>query len=104
MGKNWNDYVVAPYNSWDTVQLSKYLQAKGKQSQADVESAKDSLVEQVKNNWYETEENSYQAWNNVKDWILDTWTDSQLKAFADKHNIPGLSIFLVESRATGTNL
>uniref|UniRef100_A0A8H7N6Y9 Meiotic sister chromatid recombination protein 1 n=1 Tax=Bionectria ochroleuca TaxID=29856 RepID=A0A8H7N6Y9_BIOOC len=88
VGKNWNDYVVAPYNSWDTVQLSKYLQDKGKQSKADVESAKDSLVEQVKNNWYETEENSYQAWNNVKDWILDTWTESQLKAFADKYNIP----------------
>ncbi|KFH42845.1 Stress response protein-like protein [Hapsidospora chrysogenum ATCC 11550] len=86
--KNWNDYVVSPYKSWDTADLSAYLQAKGKETKADAESAKDSLINQVQANWYETEDDAQNAWANVKDWILDTWSDSQLKAFADKHGVP----------------
>ncbi|KAF7562064.1 hypothetical protein G7046_g2077 [Stylonectria norvegica] len=97
--KNWNDYVVAPYNSWDTQQLNTYLQAKGKETKAkaqdkaqdtkeDAAATKDSLLAQVKANWYEAEENAHSAWTSVQDWILDTWTDSQLKAFCDKHGIP----------------
>lgn len=88
IGKNWNDYVVAPYNSWDTAQLSEYLKNKGKQTKDDAASSKDSLVNQVKSNWYETEDVSHQSWFSIKDWILDTWTDSQLKAFCDRHGIP----------------
>jgi len=86
--KNWNSYVVAPYKSWDSAQLSEYLQSKGKETKADAEASKDSLLEQVQANWYETEDSAQQAWGSVKDWILDTWTESQLKAFADKHSIP----------------
>ncbi|KAH8177749.1 putative stress-responsive nuclear envelope protein [Sarocladium implicatum] len=86
--KNWNDYVVQPYSSWDTAELSAYLQAKGKQAEAEAEATKDSLVSQVRSNWYETEENAQAAWGSVRDWILDTWTDSQLKAFCDKRGIP----------------
>lgn len=89
MEKNWNDYVVAPYSSWDTAELSAYLQAKGKQAEAEAESTKDNLVNQVRSSWYETEENTHTAWNSVRDWILDTWTESQLKAFCDKRGIPG---------------
>ncbi|KAL3961559.1 hypothetical protein ACCO45_003082 [Purpureocillium lilacinum] len=73
--KNWNDYVVEPYNKWDTAQLSSYLKAKGKDARSDADEAKDSLISQVKANC-------------VKDWILDTWTESQLKSFCDKHGIP----------------
>lgn len=87
--KNWENYVLTPYNSWDTNQLSSYLQSKGKQAKNEAAASKDSLVSQVKANWYETEGNAQSAWLNVKDWILDTWTESQLKAFADKHGIPG---------------
>jgi hypothetical protein len=86
--KNWNDHVVAPYNSWDTAELSAFLQAKGKQAEAEAEATKDSLVSQVRTNWYETEENAHTAWASVRDWILDTWTESQLKAFCDKRGIP----------------
>ncbi|KAF7545436.1 hypothetical protein G7Z17_g9184 [Cylindrodendrum hubeiense] len=86
--KSWGDYVVAPYSNWDTADLSAYLQAKGKESQDGAAATRDNLVSQVKDNWYETEEKSYQAWASVKDWILDTWTESQLKAFCDKHDIP----------------
>jgi hypothetical protein len=87
--KNWDSYVVSPYNSWDTNQLSAYLQSKGKETKNEAAASKDSLLSQVKANWYETENNAHSAWLNVKDWILDTWTESQLKAFADKHGIPG---------------
>jgi len=45
-------------------------------------------VKQVENVWYTTEDKTQSAWGNVKDWILDTWTDSQLKAFCDRHGIP----------------
>lgn len=86
--KNWNQYVLAPYKSWDTAQLSSFLQSKGQEAKAEAESSKDSLVEQVQANWFETEDNAQQAWSSVRDWILDTWTESQLKAFADKHSIP----------------
>lgn len=91
--KNWDAYVVSPYNSWDTAQLSSYLQAKGKETQEEAAATKDSLLSQVKANWYETEDNAQSAWLNVRDWILDTWTESQLKAFCDKHGIPGKSAF-----------
>lgn len=86
--KNWNDYVVSPYSSWDTEQLNAYLTAKGKEKRDEAAATKDSLLSQVKANWYETEENAQSGWISVKDWILDTWTDSQLKSFCDKHGIP----------------
>ncbi|KAJ6445516.1 stress response protein (Ish1) [Purpureocillium lavendulum] len=86
--KNWNDLIIEPYNKWDTARLSSYLKAKGKDARADADEAKDSLVSQVKANWYETEEATQNGWANVKDWILDTWTESQLKSFCDKHGIP----------------
>jgi protoheme ferro-lyase len=86
--KNWNDYAVEPYNSWDTAQLTGYLQAKGKQASSETQQAKESLLSQVKASWYETEDKAHTAWGSVKDWILDTWTESQLKALLDKHGIP----------------
>ena len=88
--KNWNDFVIEPYKKWDTADLSAYLQAKGKKAGAEAEATKDSLLSQVKANWYETEDNAQQAWSTSKDWILDTWTESQLKAFCDKHGISGM--------------
>ena len=89
--KHWNNLIVEPYNSWDTAQLSSYLQAKGKEARAEASETKDSLLSQVKSNWYETEDNSHQAWGSVKEWILNTWTESQLKDFCDKNGIPGAS-------------
>jgi len=46
------------------------------------------LIEQVKGYWTETEDSANQAYGSVRDWIFDSWTDSQLKAFADKNGIP----------------
>jgi hypothetical protein len=86
--KNWNDYVVHPYNNWDTQALTNYLNSKGYETKKGSKQTKDSLVTQVKQYWVETEDSANQAYGNVKDWIFDSWTDSQLKAFADKHGIP----------------
>lgn len=87
--KNWEDYAVSPYKSWDSQKLQAYLKAKGIETKDAAEDTKDSLVSQVQSSWYETEDKAQTAWASVKDWILDTWSDSHLKAFADKHGIPG---------------
>jgi len=85
---NWQSKVASPYNDWDTNQLQSYLSQKGVDVKDSAAANKDNLVSQVKSVWYETEDKAEDAWSSVKDWIFDSWTDSQLKAFADKHNIP----------------
>jgi len=85
---NWNDQVVTPYTSWDAQTLQNYLTLKGQQAKKGTEQDTKSLAEQVKVYWTETEDSANQAYGSVKDWIFDTWSDSQLKAFADKHGIP----------------
>ncbi|KAI5919529.1 hypothetical protein F4810DRAFT_687217 [Camillea tinctor] len=85
---NWDSYIVSPYKSWDTDKLTEYLKSKGVETKDAAASNKDALVSQVASTWYETEEKSQTAWSDVKEWILDTWTESALKAFADKHGIP----------------
>ncbi|QUC15928.1 uncharacterized protein UV8b_00169 [Ustilaginoidea virens] len=84
----WNDAIVEPYKLWETGELSSYLRERGHDVKTSAENSKESLVSQVKANWYETEDAAQQAWVNAKDWILDTWSESQLKAFCDKHGIP----------------
>lgn len=91
VSNNWNDYAVAPYRHWDADKLSAYLKHKGVETKDDAAASKDSLIAQVKGLWYESEDKAQNAWLNTKDWILDSWTDSQLKAFCDHHGIPGTS-------------
>lgn len=43
---------------------------------------------QVQGLWYESEDKAQEAWTKPKDWILDSWSESQLKAFCDHHGIP----------------
>lgn len=85
---NWQSKIAQPYNDWDTTQLSSYLKQKGVETKDAAAANKDGLIAQVKNAWYETEDKADDAWSSVKDWIFDSWTESQLKAFADKHGIP----------------
>ncbi|KAH6856386.1 hypothetical protein B0I37DRAFT_74648 [Chaetomium sp. MPI-CAGE-AT-0009] len=86
--KNWDANVVEPYNKWDTKKLTNYLKVKGVETKESAEDTRESLLARVKSSWYETEDKTQDAYANVKDWILDTWTDSQLKAFCDHHGIP----------------
>jgi hypothetical protein len=85
---SWNDKIVTPYNSWDAQQLQSYLTLKGQQAKKGSEKDVKSLAEQVKVYWTETEDSANQAYGSVKEWIFDSWSDSQLKAFADKNGIP----------------
>jgi hypothetical protein len=85
---NWQSKVAQPYNDWDTPQLNSFLQQKGVEVKESAAANKDSLLAQVKSAWYETEDKAEDAWSSVKDWIFDSWTESSLKAFADKHDIP----------------
>ncbi|KAF7192269.1 Stress response protein ish1 [Pseudocercospora fuligena] len=91
VSKNWENNVVKPYNSWDTHQLQNYLSSKGQEVKKGTEKNKDSLVQQVEGLWHETADKANDAYGNVQDWIFDTWTESQLKAFLDYHNIPNPS-------------
>lgn len=86
--KNWDNYAVSPYKNWDTEKLTAYLKSKGIEAKDATEANRDSIVSQVQAQWYETEDKAQQAWTDAKDWILDTWTESTLKSFADKHDIP----------------
>jgi len=85
---NWQSKIAQPYNDWSPSQLSSYLQQKGVETKDAAAANKDNLIVQVKNSWYETEDKAEDAYSSVKDWIFDSWTDSQIKAFADKHGIP----------------
>ncbi|ROW07049.1 hypothetical protein VPNG_06591 [Cytospora leucostoma] len=86
--QNWENHAVSPYKEWDADKLNGYLQQKGVEVQDSAKANKNSLLAQVKDVWYETEDKAQDAYTSVKDWILDTWTDSQLKAFLDHHGIP----------------
>ncbi|TVY53656.1 Stress response protein ish1 [Lachnellula cervina] len=85
---NWQSKIASPYNDWDTNQLGSYLKQKGVETKDTAAANKDGLIAQVKNYWYETEDKAEDAYSSVKDWIFDSWTESQLKAYADKHGIP----------------
>lgn len=87
--KNWDTYAVAPYKVWDTDKLTSYLKQKGVETKDTAGANKDTLISQVQSKWYETEDKAQTAWEDTKNWFLDTWSDSTLKSFADKHGIPG---------------
>jgi len=99
---HWNDAVIQPYSRWGITELTAYLREKGQDVQTAAEESKDSLLSQVKSSWYETEDAAVQGWANVKDWILDTWSDSQLKAFCDKQGIPGMYYMLFHSASAAS--
>lgn len=85
---NWQAKTGSPYSDWTPSQLQSYLKSKGKDIEKGTEQNKDSLVNQVKSNWHETEQQASDSYTSVKDWIFDSWTDSQIKAFLDKHGVP----------------
>lgn len=85
---NWQTKVVDSYKSWDPRQLHGYLKDTGKEIDHKQKEDTNWLVQQVKSGWHETEKTAETAFESVKDWIFDSWTESQLKAFLDRHGIP----------------
>jgi hypothetical protein len=84
--ENW-DSAVAPFKKWPTPDLEAYLKSKGHETKGAAESNRNALLSEVSSAWYETEEKAAAAWGSTKDWILDTWSESHLVAFAEKHGI-----------------
>ncbi|KAL8935684.1 MAG: hypothetical protein Q9211_004568 [Gyalolechia sp. 1 TL-2023] len=85
---NWDAKVTRPYADWEPAQLQSYLKAKGTDVKKGTESNKQTLVSQVQGLWHESADTASNSYNSVKDWIFDGWTDSQLKSFLDRHDIP----------------
>ncbi|TGJ70254.1 hypothetical protein EYR41_006233 [Orbilia oligospora] len=86
--ENWEGYVVTPYDRWDTQQQIEWLKQKGVEvNQKEAENA-DWLKNQIQAKWYETEATAEDGYGDVKSWLFETWTDSQLKSFLDYHHIP----------------
>jgi len=89
--QNWESNVVKPYNSWDAKQLSNYITSKGYEVKKGTEKNTQSLIEQIQGYWTQTEAQANDAYGDVKSWVFDTWTTSQLKSFLDYHHIPNPS-------------
>ncbi|KAL8665093.1 MAG: hypothetical protein Q9202_002493 [Teloschistes flavicans] len=85
---NWQSKIATPYQDWDAAQLQSYVKSKGADVKKGTDSNKQGLVSQVQGLWHESADTATNSYNSVKDWIFDGWTDSQLKAFLDKHDIP----------------
>lgn len=68
---NWQSKVTSPYSDWEPAQLTSFLRQRGVETRDAAAENKNSLVEQVKRHWYETEDKAEDAWGNVKDWIFD---------------------------------
>lgn len=69
---NWENYAVKPYNSWDTNQLQNYISSKGQEVKKGTERNKDSLIAQVQHLWYETADQTNDAYGTVQNWIFDS--------------------------------
>jgi len=85
---NWQTRIVDSYKNWDAPQLQSYLSDTGKELDKKQKEDKNWLVQQVKAGWHETEKTAESAFGSIKDWIFDSWTESQLKSFLDRHGIP----------------
>ncbi|BFZ57632.1 hypothetical protein PYCC9005_004685 [Savitreella phatthalungensis] len=87
---NWNK-LTPPYDQWSESQLRDWLVESG-QTSADLASAKkDELVKLVQSSYSDAANTAEASTNSLSDWILDSWTDSQLKSFLDYHKIPNPS-------------
>jgi len=85
---NWQTKVVDSYKEWDAPQLQSYLSDTGTELDKKQKENKNWLVQQVESGWHETEKTAETAYESVRGWIFDSWTESQLKAFLDRHGIP----------------
>ncbi|KAF3924952.1 hypothetical protein ABW21_db0209550 [Orbilia brochopaga] len=86
--ENWERNIIAPYERWDTQQQVDWLKQKGVELQDKEAQDADALKKHVQKKWYETESSAEEGYGDVKSWIFDTWTESQLKSFLDYHKIP----------------
>lgn len=84
----------AVYNGWHETELERWL------SDHDIPypspADRRDLENLVKTNWDsrvqkplgQVSDNAANQWNHAKEWIFDSWSDSQIKAFLDRHGVP----------------
>jgi hypothetical protein len=84
----------AAYNKWHETELERWL------SDHDIPyptpADRKDLENLVKTNWQaqivdplaSAGDKTTDSYESVKDWIFDSWTESQLKSFLDHHNLP----------------
>lgn len=84
---NWKSRVSEPYLDWDPKQLNAYLKQRRLEATDATTDTKESLLNRVKSNWYESEDKAEDAWTSIKDWIFDSWSDNALLSFANTHGI-----------------
>ncbi|OJJ85677.1 double-strand break repair enhancer MSC1 [Aspergillus glaucus CBS 516.65] len=89
---NW--FSKAVYNGWHETELERWL------SDHDVPypspADRRDLEGLVKTNWDDKvqkplghiSEQASDQWHHAKEWVFDSWSDSQIKAFLDRHGVP----------------
>jgi len=79
--KNWDHAKNhPPYENWDEAKMKAWLEER----KLEADHGKQSILQQVKSYWYDTTN----EWHNSKEWVFNSWSDSDLKAFLDKNHIP----------------
>ncbi|KPI43679.1 Meiotic sister chromatid recombination protein 1 [Cyphellophora attinorum] len=84
----------AAYNKWHETELERWLSDHSIPYPTPAD--RKDLENLVKSNWQSTivdplaaaGDKTTDSYESVKDWIFDSWTESQLKAFLDHNNIP----------------
>ncbi|KKY28595.1 putative stress response protein [Phaeomoniella chlamydospora] len=84
----------AVYNKWHETELERWLSDNNVPYPSPAD--RKDLENLVKANWEskvqtpikQSADQTTDSYGHVKDWIFDSWTDSQLKAFLDRHSIP----------------
>lgn len=67
----------------------EYLTSQGKAAKDASQDTIAHLIGQTKDSWYESSDYVNKQSGHMRDWAWDTWSDSQLVAFAEKHGVDG---------------
>ncbi|KAL4800506.1 hypothetical protein BDV19DRAFT_353149 [Aspergillus venezuelensis] len=84
----------AVYNKWHETELERWLADHDIPFPSPAD--RRNLENAVKTNWDvkvqkplgQLSDQAGNHWENTREWIFDTWSDSQLKAFLDRHGVP----------------
>jgi len=86
--RNWDDFTSANFfQGWSDNRLADFVRAKtGNQPENTFD--RDNLVRQIEGLWSDGWSRlPTERWGDVKSWVFDTWSDSQIRQFLEYHNI-----------------
>lgn len=86
---NWEKYTSeSPFSNWHDSKLQNYWKVHGRGQSPP--GGRTGLLQHLESKWKDQMKqmpSPTDEWNQVKGWVFDTWTDSQLRAFLEYHNI-----------------